>query len=69
MGGSTTVTSEHLHAEMVCRTRLLWWSRLWWEIVPRGLRRKETILTFQRYVILDAKRQQTGSVKVKIDLC
>ena len=34
----------------------------------RGLE-KEITLTFQRYVILDAKRQQTGSLKVKIDLC
>ena len=24
-------------------------------------------LTFQRYVIIDAKRQQTGSIKVKTD--
>ena len=26
-------------------------------------------LTFQKYVILDAKSQQTGSVKVKTGLC
>ena len=42
-------------------------SLLWWEIMPRGVWKKEIILTFQRYVILDAKRRQTGSVEVKID--
>ena len=26
-------------------------------------------LKFQRYVVLDAKRQQTGSLQVKTDLC
>ena len=26
-------------------------------------------MTFQMYVIIDAKRQQTGSGKVKADLC
>ena len=26
-------------------------------------------LTFPKYVILDEKRQQTGSVKVKTELC
>ena len=34
----------------------------------RGLEKGIT-LTFQRYVIVDAKRQYIGSVKVNIDLC
>ena len=33
----------------------------------RGLE-KEITLTFQRYVILDAERQLTGSLKVNTDL-
>ena len=42
---------------------------LWWEIMPEGPGKKEITLTFQRYVILDANKQWTCSVKVKIDLC
>lgn len=34
----------------------------------RGLE-KEITLTFSGHVILDAQRQSTGSLKVKIDLC
>ena len=42
-------------------------------LCSEGFRNKEVTLIFQkhviRYVIVDEKRQQTGSVKVKIDLC
>ena len=51
---------------------LLLWGGDW---AHRGLEKEMTLtsVTFQKYVIgsvmIDAKRQQTGSVKVKIDLC
>ena len=40
-------------------------------VVPKGFRKKkkEVTLTLQRYVIIEAQKQWTASVKVKIDLC
>lgn len=40
-----------------------------WETGPWGVCRKGFMLTFQRCVILDEKRQQTGLAKVKAGLC
>ena len=37
--------------------------------VPMGFRKWEVTLIFQRYIITDAKRQGTASVKVKTKLC
>lgn len=36
--------------------------------IPRGVQRKEITPTFQRYLNLDAKRQQIDSFRVKVDL-
>ena len=33
-----------------------------------GSRKKDITLTFERYITTDAKRHQTGSVKIKIDV-
>ena len=35
----------------------------------QGVWKREVTLTFQKCIIIAAKRQQTGSVKVNIDLC
>ena len=48
---------------------LVLWSVFWWDICPEGCGKKEITLTFQKYAILDAKRQWTASVKVETDLC
>lgn len=37
-------------------------------VVPKGFEEREVTLTFQRYVIIDAKRQKTGSIEVSMDL-
>ena len=36
--------------------------------VPQGFGKTGSYLTSQRYVIIDAKRQKTGSIKVRMDL-
>lgn len=74
MGGCRRVNHElSQHTEMVCGERdeceglcrlLLWCGGC----NPRGLEKGIT-LTFHRSVMLDTKRQQTGSLKVKINLC
>ena len=58
-----TVNSEQINnSDKLCGLLLRW------EIVPWQVWKKEITLTFQRFVITDAKRQQRGSVKVKSDL-
>lgn len=42
---------------------------VWCESCTLGGLEKNIILKFQRYVILNAKRQLTGSLKVTTDLC
>lgn len=39
-----------------------------WCVCPKGPG-KEITMSFQRYVTLNAKRHQTGSLKVMIDIC
>ena len=71
IGGDRIVNdrrSQHTETVCVAAMRALW-SLLGCEIVPCTVWPKEIILTFQKYAVLDAQRESTSSLNIKIDFC